>query len=664
MFRCADDVVAIVGAGISFESPTQAPGFKGIRNAYLRQCGFRKLVEEEEGEDDRERWLDIDHLSPEQIFNALDDGRKETKRQIRQDLWWLCETRGPNRNHKAVAKLIAAGAKVWTPNYDTMIERCAIDGQKIRAITDPEDFSSGAQMLMKPHGSFPETQGEPEEEPKPHDYDLLFSSSEVWQLSPAWKSRLEEDCRDRDVYLFGYRGADPDLTPAILAAAGQSRSTTWWECNETNFARLAGFVDRAHIQLVDGNPSTALRELAAKHAGFIDEAAAPDDPASAEKELKVEYRPTLASRAGLAGALSAANTARWLRLRALISEEDPKRRKVAAIRLLRSAGYDWAWARGAVAFSFSRAMTRSGQKVEYREGMAVLYLSLIDSRPLRRSDAKAISRVRDLGLGGSAATAIRVASIEKLHGNLETAKRDAERAMHEVEDEPLLEGMIAYNLAWIYRQQGDFGKRRTLIKNVEDLYAHFGPNWSAWIALDNALFAINQGHANEAETMVKGPFVRFVSSSIGHPAFLQDAETARTLLIWHQKGADHAKDRLDRELRSRPVSRILPPRYSSITTLLLIADNARARGDLVTTRRCLRQARHRASSRLQQAQIDLAGAFADHDTETLRRVEDAARRDGFGLIASTADAARAALDGRSSSTELLVDPTLPLPALY
>src|SRR5262249_10177656 len=118
----AEGLVVIVGAGISFDAPTRAPGFGQIRNLFLERCGFEKLVKEEESKGEQGRWLNVNDLSPEQIFNALDDGREETQQQIRADLWRLCETRGPNQNHEAVAKLIGAGAKVWTPNFDTMIE--------------------------------------------------------------------------------------------------------------------------------------------------------------------------------------------------------------------------------------------------------------------------------------------------------------------------------------------------------------------------------------------------------------------------------------------------------------------------------------------------------------------------------------------------------------
>jgi hypothetical protein len=663
----ADDLVVIVGAGISFDAPTCAPGFGEIRDRFLRKCGFDWLVEEdpdEKGPAGKDRRLDVDHLAPEQIFDALDDKREQTKQQIRRDLWWLCETRGPNQNHKAVVDLIAVGAKVWTPNFDTMIERSAREGQEIAVVTEPGRIAAGPNVLMKPHGSFPRTGGKEREEPKFHDYDLLFESSEVWQLDPAWRAKLEEDCADRDVHLFGYRGADPDLTPAILAALAISRSAIWWDCDSKNLKRLARYVDPAYVQLEDGDPSAALRDLSRKRAGFVEEQMAAGAPEPQRgPEYKLRYEPTFESRAGLAGAISAAGDARRLRLKALVRDESPNRRKLV-ISLLRSTGYDWAPARSPIAFAFARGMRRSRAGKEDREGMAVLYLTLIDSRPLRRSDAKAIARVRGLDLGSSAQAAVRFASIEKLHGDLTTAREDAEHALAVVGKNPFLEGMTRYNLAWIYRQQGDLERRRGLTGEVEDLYAHIGPNWAAWIALDDALLALHAGDTKTAKGKIDGPFMKFVTDSIGHPAYRQDAVTAEALLKWHVFGPDHAFGDLEEELATRPPSRILPARYSSITTLLLVADNCRARGDLAPARRCLRRARSRALSMLQQSQIDLAEAFTDGDIGRLGAVEADARGRGFGLVAATAAAAPAALDGRPSIGELLVAPELPLPALY
>lgn len=647
-----DDMVVIVGAGISRDAPTNAAGFADIRDRFLRAAGI---------EEDEEKLLpDTDNLSPEQIFEALDDDQEGTREAIQRDLWWLCETGAPNLNHHAVVALIEAGAKVWTPNFDNMIERAAGGRGVIETVfTEPGRIRPGL-ALMKPHGSFPL---EPcNKEPRRHDYRLLFQTSTVWNLDVDWRKRLEEDCAGRDVFLFGYRGADPDLTPAILLALAGARSATWWECNPENLSRLVDLTGQIAVDICDGNPSTALRELARSRAGFDPESVRlvrRPGPRGADYELR--YRPSFESRAGLAGLVQGAGKARWLRLRALVSPRPSGSRKLMAYRLVRSAGFDWPAAKPPLRLALTLALRRPGLSSEQRGFLAANYLMLIDSAPLRPADERAVDRLRRSGVTGTNAVDVRLASIAKLRGDLRGARADAERALASAGSDVLPEAMAVYNLAWIYRQMADFEARRDLLDGYRDRRAHIGPNWAAWLAIDNALLALHFGDPVVAVEQMDSPLAEFSRGTVNHPAYVQDDSIARALIAWHAGDPGEARSELEASLAERPVRRLRPALFSSLTTEILLADHARGQGDLGRMDAWLRKARARSWSALQQAQVALVYACASEDSDDLEAIGREANRRGFGLIAATA--ASASGDGEEGGG-LVVRPDLPLPALY
>lgn len=641
------DMVVIVGAGISRDAPTNAAGFADIRDRFLRAAGIEEKL-----------LPDTDNLSPEQIFEALDDKRKSTCEAIQRDLWWLCETGAPNLNHHAVVDLIQAGAKVWTPNFDNMIERAAGDRGGIETVFKEPDRIRPGLVLMKPHGSFPL---EPcDQEPRRHDYRLLFQTSAVWNLDVDWRKRLEEDCAGRDVFLFGYRGADPDLTPAILLALAGARSAIWWECDLENLPRLVDLTSQIAVDIRDGNPSTALRNLAHSRAGFDPESVQlvhRPGPSGADYELR--YRPSFESRAGLAGLVQGAGKARWLRLRGLVSPRSSGSRKPMAYRLLRSAGFDWPAAKPPLRLALTLALRRPDLSSERREFLAANYLMLIDSAPLRRSDVRAVDRLRRSGLTGTTAVDVRFASIAKLRGDLRGARADAERAMANAGNDVLHEAMAVYNLAWIYRQMAEFVARRDLLHGYRDRRAHIGPNWAAWLAIDNALLALHFGDPVAAGDQMNSPLAKFSRGTVNHPAYVQDDRIARALITWHSSDPSGARSELEASLADRPTRRLRPALFSSLTTQILLADHARGQGDLDLMASWLRKARSRSRSTLQQVQIKLVYAYATEDVDDLNAIEREANRRGFGLIATTAASALSDKGGR-----LVIRPDLPLPALY
>lgn len=224
------ELTLVVGAGVSVPAPTSAPDFRALRNLFLSLA---------DPELDTSAY-ELNQLSPEQIFDAVDDGREAFRAAVRRELWWLCEPNEPNANHAAVAALLGRGACVWTPNFDTMIERAAarVGGEIATLVPGSSVINAQTTELRKPHGSFPRS-GDPPTEPASHHYELLFQASRVWAMQDDWNALLQADICGRDVMLFGYRGADPDLTPALLSAFAEARSVHWWEFPGTdNYSRL------------------------------------------------------------------------------------------------------------------------------------------------------------------------------------------------------------------------------------------------------------------------------------------------------------------------------------------------------------------------------------------------------------------------------------------
>lgn len=103
----------------------------------------------------------------------------------------------PNAAHTAVAQLAAGGARVWTVNFDHLIERASTPSLGVLAWGD--DPTPGAQLL-KPHGTL--------------GRELIVTAEQVLEgLDPRWEQRLREDTRGRTVLFIGYSGRDLDFHP-------------------------------------------------------------------------------------------------------------------------------------------------------------------------------------------------------------------------------------------------------------------------------------------------------------------------------------------------------------------------------------------------------------------------------------------------------------------
>jgi hypothetical protein len=603
----------------------------------------------------------LDELSPEQVFDALDDGREETRWALRREMWWECEPKEPNANHHTVAAMLAAGVSAWTPNFDTMIETAARRQEiGIQVVVPGDDLDTLGPTLYKPHGTFP-FPGDPPREPARHDYDLLFQASRVWLLEEDWAKKLVADIRGREVFLFGYRGADPDLTPVLLDVFDQARGVTWWELPGSNLERLEELLRGTKVKLEPGNPTDALLELG--------HAIAPHTiPTTPEREPL--RRPTVetfqlsnVSKAKLLGQLRGAAVARWYLAKALLFDRGARKRPLM-LKLLRSVGYDIPWMRTPILAVLSGLLRVPRVREDSR--LAEMYATLLDSRPRRRSDRRAITRLRATPSADRPEILTRIASIEKLHGDLEAASEDAEKSLTQLRHRrlPALEAMTVYVLAWTYRQRGEFQHRAKIVGRYEDRMPHIGFNWAAWLNLDETLVELHAGQATKARELMESPFMGYARRLIRHPMFRIDDDLTDALVRWHEQGPGGIDVLVGEILSRHPIRRFGHPSFTALDTLIVLADHARATGDLNGMRHHLKRARSRTTSALQMAEAELVEVAASANPHRLSSLREEAMRQGFGLIARNVAAIVASLEGREQAGSVVYRPELPLAGGY
>ena len=651
-----DRVTLLVGAGISV--PSGAPSFWDLRNAFLRP-----LV----GEDEAEA-VGTELLSPELLFDALDDDRCETRRMIRAAMWQACERTRPGPNHTAVARLAAAGARVWTTNFDTLVERAAARADvALRVVAPPDDPSSvpakpdGPPVLLKVHGTFPYT-GDPPREPVHHDYDLLFRSSDVWvEPGRRWIERLRGDVTDRDVHVFGYRGADLDVVPVLLRLLPAARSVHWWELADKveDLARLRrrfGALGE-HVEVHAGDPSAALQELAVALTGDFDRTPVdrPDTP-----PITAPVPETWTAKAALHGQFRGAATARRDYAQAVLRDPLPLKGP-AALRLLRSTGFDRERPGRLMLWTLAHALDHT--PATSRSSLWDLYATLADARPVTATTERHVARLLHGPASDRPGTRIRAASMLKRVGDLPRAAELLGRALDTLTEqhgpEQRLEAMAAYNLAWTHRHAWALRDRERVTARYAERLDHLGFNWGAWLGLDDALLALAMGDVDEAGRRLADPFLDYARTRQRHPMYIADEAVVRALHAWHQEGPGAARPWAQEALR---VALHAFGRAGTSTTeaRLLLADLQRVEGRPEESGRTLDAIDAVAVSPLLKARAAVLRAAVDDDRAALGRLAETERRAGRHLLARSASRCAG---NPSRADDPLIHPDLPLPGL-
>jgi hypothetical protein len=174
--------------------PAGLPLFPWLRDEILQQLDLGKYVppvSRDESLTPQQRVAE--GLAPEPFMLALRRGGMEV-------VAWLSAVLSggsPNAAHVALARLAKAGARVWTVNFDTLIEQAA--GAALPVSAWPAEPAEDARLL-KPHGTLAGR--------------LIVDSEDVLRgLADAWRARLQADVRDRTIVFVGYSGRDLDFQP-------------------------------------------------------------------------------------------------------------------------------------------------------------------------------------------------------------------------------------------------------------------------------------------------------------------------------------------------------------------------------------------------------------------------------------------------------------------
>jgi NAD-dependent SIR2 family protein deacetylase len=134
-----DELFVFAGAGVSLSPPSCLPLFDWLRDGVLEQLGLRDYI----GDDGLKRSV-VEGLAPETFMFELRAGGIDVEDWLTRTL-----TSTPNAAHVALAQLAAAGARVWTVNFDCLIEQ--VD-PRLGVVAWPSEPHQPAHVL-KPHGS-------------------------------------------------------------------------------------------------------------------------------------------------------------------------------------------------------------------------------------------------------------------------------------------------------------------------------------------------------------------------------------------------------------------------------------------------------------------------------------------------------------------------------
>ncbi len=201
------DICLVVGAGISHPPPSCLPLFKEIRKNLLNAIEF-KLSDEKL----------VERIAPEVLLSYLSYDNID----VNKILYNFLNRGEPNALHKVIAFLILEkNIKVWTPNVDELIEKCANNnivrfiGKKIQ---DRQQICLTSANLYKLHGTI----SKPE--------SMIFKINEVLEyMDDELREHMIRTFMGKDILVAGYAGADPDLRPALHEAFKKARKVIWFD---------------------------------------------------------------------------------------------------------------------------------------------------------------------------------------------------------------------------------------------------------------------------------------------------------------------------------------------------------------------------------------------------------------------------------------------------
>lgn len=248
----AAELFVFVGAGVSISPPSSLPMFNWLRDEILDQLELDAYVADRP-QSDAARVAVAAGLAPEPFMSDLLLGKVELYPWLEEVLDGL-----PNAVHHALAQLAKRGARVWTVNFDRLIETADLS---LRTLAWP-DAPDPLADVIKPHGSL--------------GGRLIVGADQVLRgLDPHWRKRLADDVDRRTVVFVGYSGRDLDFQPVWDDVLKSAREVLWFDQPDPDNPDLVDEAQRRRL---------LLREVDAR--GALTLVPAPDPPEAVDANAR------------------------------------------------------------------------------------------------------------------------------------------------------------------------------------------------------------------------------------------------------------------------------------------------------------------------------------------------------------------------------------------
>jgi tetratricopeptide (TPR) repeat protein len=229
-----DDWLLFLGAGASVAAPACLPDFALLSDGVLGALGWTWQPSQDPGHPGKGEWehevypsFQPASFAAEVLFGTLHRLGVRFAGEVARVLG--DEGHEPNAAHHVAAGVLACGGLVWTPNVDLCVERAFADhtdaslprvgraggreGVPLLPLT-----MAGPGSLVKFHGTVEAPQ------------TLAFTDRELLTPLPAQDAgHLVASAKGRRVVLYGYAGADADLSDLLEAVFGVAASVVWYE---------------------------------------------------------------------------------------------------------------------------------------------------------------------------------------------------------------------------------------------------------------------------------------------------------------------------------------------------------------------------------------------------------------------------------------------------
>lgn len=214
----AVELFVFAGAGVSMSTPTSLPLFNSMRDAVLEKLGFGDYVRTDWDAPATDKQKILQDMAPEPFFGRLTEAGVDLSSWLREVL--RPARARPNAAHDALAELCAAGAKVWTVNFDPFIEvaaKAAGCGLHVTAWPQQPQRQSVVGELLKPHGSL--------------CGEFIITPDDVLRpLSDQWLARLKADLAGSTHVVFvGYSGRDVDFQNIWRQVIADGQQILWFD---------------------------------------------------------------------------------------------------------------------------------------------------------------------------------------------------------------------------------------------------------------------------------------------------------------------------------------------------------------------------------------------------------------------------------------------------